>query len=79
MRDAESWCLDRLAIPMGALGRLGRDAPIWIRLEYRVPTDAATSPEDTRLTLRGLIDRLSRRPGGDIRDAIEAGPLMLTN
>ena len=31
-----------------------------------------------RLSLRGLIDRLSRRATGDVRDALESGPLMLT-
>ena len=78
-RAAEAWCLDQLAIPVGSLGRLGREAPLWLRLEYRVAADAVASPEDTGLTLRGLVDRLSRRPAGDWRDAIEAGPLTLVD
>jgi hypothetical protein len=78
-RAAETWCLDRLAIPLGTLGRLGRDAPLWIRLEYRVPAEAVVGPEDAGLTLRGLVDRLSRRPARGWQDAIEAGPLTLIN
>ena len=77
-RDAEAWCLDRLSVPLVALGGLGRSAPLWIRVSYRVAGDEEASPGDSGLTLRGLIDRLSRRTTGDVRDTIEAGPLMLT-
>ncbi len=78
-RDAEAWCLDRLAVPLSALGQLGRDTPLWIRLEYDASGDDGAGADDTALTLRGLIDRLSRREGRELRDAIEAGPLTLTN
>ncbi len=78
-RGAETWCLDRLLIPLSTLGQVGRDTELWIRLEYRVPADAIARPEDAGLTLRGLVERLSRRPTGEWRDAIEAGPLKLTN
>jgi len=76
--DAEAWCLDQLTIPVGALGRLGRDASFWIKLEYRVPERATSSDEG--YTLRSLIDALSRRRKADeLGDAIEAGPFRLTN
>jgi hypothetical protein len=78
-RNAESWCLENLTIPVAALDRRGRE-PFWVRLVYRVlaPTPA-TSPEDEGFTLRGIIDRLSRRRGGDdeLRRAIDAGPFRL--
>ena len=77
-RDAEAWCLDRLTVPLAALGGLGRSAPLWVRLSYRVVGDEEAGSGDTPLSLRGLIDRLSRRTTGDLRDAIESGPLMLT-
>jgi hypothetical protein len=77
-RDAEAWCLDRLTVPLAALGGLGRSAPLWVRLSYRVVGDEEAGSGDTGLSLRGLIDRLSRRTTGDVRDGIEAGPLMLT-
>ena len=50
-RDAEAWCLDSLTVPLSALGRLGRDAPFWIRLEYRVPGDD-TAPSSGQRGLR---------------------------
>lgn len=78
-RDAEAWCLERLAVPLPALGRLGRDTPLWVRLEYVAGGDDGPGAEDAGLTLRGLIDRLSRREGRELRDVIEAGPLTFTN
>ena len=78
--DAEAWCLEQLAVPVSALGRLGRDAGFWIRLEYRVPDGArATAPDaGERFTLRSLIDALSRRRSVDqLGDSVEAGPFRL--
>jgi hypothetical protein len=59
---AEAWCVGQLAIPLTALGSLGRDVPFWIRLEYRL-VDAEGTPEDSDsgYTLQALIDLLSRR------------------
>ena len=76
-----AWCLDQLKIPLDALGRLGTDAPFWIRLEYRIlDGDGAAGADDeaSPFTLQGLIDALSRRrrsesPG----DALETGPFRL--
>lgn len=77
-RDAETWCLDRLTVPLASLAGLGRDRPLWIRLEYRVPGDEPARQDSGGLSLGGLIDRLSRRAGGELRDAVDAGPIMLT-
>jgi hypothetical protein len=78
-RDAESWCLRNLTIPVSSLG-FGRETPFWIRLAYRV-RDVAPPPEESpseRYTLRGLIDRLSRRRDeGDLAQSIDAGPFRL--
>jgi hypothetical protein len=78
--DAEAWCLDRLTVPVSALGQLGRDAPFWIRVEYRAQEgDRAADATDTGFTLRGLIDRLSRRrQSDDLTGRTEAGPFYIT-
>ena len=78
-RDAETWCLDNLAVPVSSLG-FGRDTPFWIRLAYRVPDlgpEANEAPGE-RYTLRGLIDRLSRRrEEADLAKSVDAGPFRL--
>jgi hypothetical protein len=76
---AEAWCLEHLTIPVNQLGAL-RDAPFWIRLEFRSLDGDGTPPrnEDAGLTLRGMIEALSRRAKatGQIQ-AVEAGPFRL--
>jgi hypothetical protein len=78
-RDAENWCLDHLTLPVSQLG-VGRDTPFWIRLAYRVH-DVAPATSDApgeRYTLRGLIDRLSRRrEESDLARSVDAGPFRL--
>jgi hypothetical protein len=76
---AEAWCVEQLTVPVKALGALGRDLPFWIRLEYRILDEDATSdPADTRYTLGGLIDALSRRRKLDSSThALEGGPFRL--
>jgi hypothetical protein len=78
-RDAETWCLDNLTMPVASLG-LARNMPFWIRLAYRirdvepVAGEAAGEP----YTLRGLIDRLSRRREvADLAQSVDAGPFRL--
>jgi len=68
-----------LTIPIKALGSLGRDLPFWVRLEYRILDEEGTSdPADTRYTLGGLIDALSRRRKTDSSThALESGPFRL--
>jgi hypothetical protein len=81
-RDAESWCLQNLTIPVAALNQHGRRNPFWIRLAYRVQ-DVASAPNEApgeRFTIGGLIDRLSRRrEQDDLAKSIEAGPFRLAN
>ena len=66
-------------MPVSALGRLGREAPFWIRLGYRV-LDADPAPADNGgdFTLRGMIEALSPRKRNDpLTHSIEAGPFRL--
>lgn len=76
---AESWCVEQLAIPLNALGALGRDVPFWIRLEYRIlDGDGTPDPADSGYTLQALIDALSRRRKTEpLSHALEAGPFRL--
>jgi hypothetical protein len=76
---AEAWCVDQLAVPVKALGALGRDLPLWIRFEYRIlDEDSQAESGDSRYTLGGLIDALSRRRKADSSThALEAGPFRL--
>jgi hypothetical protein len=76
---AEAWCVEQLAIPLSALGALGRDAPFWIRLEYRIlDGDGTPDPADSGYSLQGLIDALSRRRKAEPSPhALEAGPFRL--
>ena len=77
---AEAWCVDQVAIPVNALGALGRELPFWIRLEYRIlDSDATTTDQaDSGYTLQALIDALSRRRKTDSSThALEAGPFRL--
>jgi hypothetical protein len=76
---AEAWCLDQLRIPLSALGAL-REAPFWIRLEYRTLGGDSTPARDEAagFTLRGLIEALSTRPkAASQTHAVEAGPFRL--
>jgi hypothetical protein len=76
---AEAWCVEQLAIPLGALGALGRDVPLWVRLEYRIlDGDGAPGETDSGYTLQALIDLLSRRRKTEPSPhALEAGPFRL--
>jgi len=76
---AEIWCLEQLAIPVNAIGQLGRDLPFWVRLGYRVlDTDSAPAGDSGDFSLRGLIDALSKRRKIDAAlHAIEAGPFRI--
>jgi hypothetical protein len=76
---AEAWCIEQLAIPLSALGALGRDVPFWVRLEYRIlDGDNAPGEADSGYTLQGLIDALSRRRKTESSaNALEAGPFRL--
>ncbi len=81
---AEAWCLEQLAVPLTAIGALGRDVPFWVRLEYRILDGEGTpEPTDSGYTLQALIDLLSRRrktsstgsePADSSPRALEGGP-----
>jgi hypothetical protein len=76
---AEAWCVEQVAVPVSALGTLGRDLPFWVRLEYRVlEGDPPTDSTESGYTLQALIDALSRRRKTDSSThALEAGPFRL--
>jgi hypothetical protein len=75
---AEAWCLDNLAI--SALG-LSPERPFWLRLELRTadPKDLSTLMGDPGISISGLIEIFSRKPGaGDEPWMLNAGPLRLS-
>jgi hypothetical protein len=76
---AEAWCVEQLAIPLNAVGALGRDLPFWIRLEYRIlDGDGTSDPAESGYTLQALIDALSRRRKTESSPhSLEAGPFRL--
>lgn len=80
--EAEAWCLEQLSLPASSLAARGRDAPFRVRLAYRAVDAASGSERETGdgITLRGLIDFLSRRSTGDEarEGSVETGPLRLS-
>jgi len=56
---AEAWCLESLAINTSGIAP---DRPVWLRLDLRVADlkDQADMVGDSGLSIRGLIDTLSR-------------------
>jgi len=78
-KDAEAWCLMNTPLSVSSLGGLGRDGSFWVRLHYLiVAPDPPPGPEEDPLTLRGLIDLLSRRrKTAEQEDLLEAGPFRL--
>jgi hypothetical protein len=80
-RDAESWCLENMALPLTALGRFARDLPFWIRVDFRVQDQPpAASDAESVFTLRTLIDVFSRRrPDEPPARSVEAGPFRIGN
>ena len=73
---AEAWCVQQLAVPLGALGAL-RSQAFWIRLESRILNGNAAEREDDGFTLRGMIDRLSRRQASETSHVAEGGPFKV--
>lgn len=79
-RDAEAWCLEQLAIPVAAISSRAAAAPFWLRLTYRLSDEERRTADaaGAGLTLRGLVDRLSKRQAADTwSDTIVSGPLRL--
>jgi hypothetical protein len=80
VRAAEDWCLDNVTVPLTALGRVSRDMPFWVRVQYRVQDRSASDSEESTFTLRTLIDVLSRKRQEEQQArTVEAGPFRLTN
>ena len=79
MAAAEAWCVEQLAIPVSALGALGRDLPFWIRLEYRIlDGDGASDADELGLHAAGADRRVEPAPQDRvIAAAFEAGPFRL--
>jgi hypothetical protein len=80
-RAAEDWCLDNVTVPLTSLGRIGRDAPFWVRVDYRVQDRmSGTNDDESTFTLQTLIDVLSRRREEQNRGkSVEGGPFRLSN
>jgi len=81
-KDAEAWCLENVTVPLVALGRFGRKAPFWVRLEYRVQdrVPVPDADDDSTFSLRRLIDVLSRRrQDHEWGKLVEAGPFRLSS
>ena len=80
-RAAEEWCLDNATVPIASLGRLGRDTPFWVRVDYRTQDRPITAaPADSPFTLQTLIDVLSRRREEENRgQSVESGPFRMGN
>jgi hypothetical protein len=76
---AEGWCLDNLAI--SALG-VPYNRPFWFRLELRTadPKDLSSVVGEPGISIRGLIEIFSRKPGADEEPwTLNAGPLRLAD
>ena len=76
---AEAWCVDNLAI--SALG-VPSAKPFWFRLELRTadPKDLSSVVGEPGISIRGLIEIFSRKPGADEDPwTLDAGPLRLAD
>ncbi len=74
---AEAWCIQQLAVPVSGLGTLASQ-PFWIRLESRIVNGTSDGREDEGLTLRGMIETLSRRQSSEkTSHSAEAGPFRV--
>ncbi len=77
--EAEAWAIDNLAI--SALG-LAPERPFWLRFELRAtsPKEISRVMGDSGISLSGLVEILSRKPGPDDPYWMRsAGPLRLTD
>lgn len=74
--QAESWCIDQLAI--STLG-LPPDRPFWLKFEMRTTErrELAGVVGDTGISISSLIDIFSHPMGGDLYWGRSAGPLRL--
>lgn len=78
--EAEAWCIRNVTVPLSELARLGRNAPFWVAVRYRVVSDDPAPEEPSAFNLGRLIDALSRRGGpADFVKSVEGGPFRLPN
>jgi len=74
---AEAWCIQQLSVPVSGLGSL-RSQPFWIRLESRVLNGKSDGRVGEGLTLRGMIETLSRRGATEkTSHSAESGPFLV--
>jgi hypothetical protein len=74
---AEAWCIQQLSVPISGLGPL-RNEPFWIRLDAQIVNGQNNAREDEGLTLRGIIDTLSRRQASaKTSHSAEGGPFRV--
>lgn len=74
---AEAWCIEQLAVPVSGLGPL-RTQPFWIRLDAQIINGESAGRDSEGLTLRGIIDTLSRRQAGEkTSHSTEGGPFQV--
>ena len=74
---AEAWCIQQLSVPVSGLGSLRTEA-FWIRLEAQIVNGQNNGREDEGLTLRGIIDSLSRRQASEkTSHSAEGGPFRV--
>ena len=76
---AEAWCLEHVAVPLKPLRGSIAGRPFWIRVDYRVhaPEADAGQEAEAMLTLRRMIEMLSRRPKSGESGHATAGPFRL--
>jgi hypothetical protein len=78
--DAEAWCIEQLAVPIATFTARVTTSPFWVRLTHKLEDDDRDKPDadDSGLSIRGLIDRFSRRqPAGGWTETVTSGPLRL--
>ena len=74
---AEAWCIEQLTVPVSGLGSL-RTQQFWIRLDSQLIDGKSTTRDDEGLTLRGIIDTLSRRQTSEkTSHSAEGGPFTV--
>lgn len=74
---AEAWCIDQLTVPVSGLGAL-RTQPFWIRLNAQIVNSESAGRDNEGLTLRGIIDTLSRKQASEkASHSIEGGPFQV--
>ena len=73
---AEAWCIEQLTVPVSGLGSL-RTQLFWIRLESKIIDGESDGRDSEGLTLRGIIDTLSRRQASETSRSTEGGPFRV--